>query len=571
MDITHNTTETAQRRGYPLALLPFAALIALTAILYINALWWWYDEWTREGSFYAHGVFIPFFVALMIWRDRERLRRLPIEHAWWGLGLVLLAIALVMFALRAEVTVTLSISFILFLIGASLILAGKAITRALLFPMLFLFTMIPIVPDQLINPIAFPIQVTSARMATALFNLTGFQATRTGTQIKLESYEMDVELPCSGFKTLVGLMSFAAAFAYLVQAAPWKRWTLFLIAGPLAILVNGVRITLIGFVGELFSADAAHTFHDYSGYIVLILGFMVLFSLARALKCEKFLHIPLIDPPPSEVESREPHTSSPTGDDDQKSKIENRKSDDVSEDYDARYGPPHTDTLRRLSAGLYPLLGIVALACLLKTQVRPPTSSIPPLSAAEIPTSLDNNGWIQVGQDRPINLSLQEYLKPKAWIDRDYVAAKPRTGFVNLLISAGDGRRVFHDPHTCFLGSGYFLHDVRKETLETPAGPVTVQVAEAENARDHTKSLLMFLYVVDGRQIQTTQGVNTAIIWQTLLGGTGRPSYFLRFRQLAPGTGEERLEELRSFIRSVWAAVYPKVVGGATEKQTARR
>lgn len=564
MDITNLTTQRTRRVARLFALLPLAALIILTAVLYINALWWWYDEWTTEHSFYAHGIFIPFFVALMVWRDRERLRRLPIERAWWGLALVLLAIALVMFALRAEVSVTLSISFILFLIGATLVLAGKAITRALLFPMLFLFTMIPLVPDQLINPVAFPIQVTSAQMATGLFNLMGIHSVRTGTQIKMENYPLNVELPCSGFKTLIGLMAFAAAFAYLVQAAAWKRWLLFLVAAPLAIIINGIRITLIGLVGELFSANAAHTFHDYSGYIVLILGFMALFSLAKALKCEKFLNIPLLDEPEGAQSPKSPapeHSNT-------KYQVPNAAPE---EDYDAKYGPPRTDTLRRLSGGLYPLLGIVAIACVLKTQVKPPTSTIPPLTAAEIPSTLDGGVWAQIGEDRPITPSLQEYLKPKAWVDRDYIAAAPRTGFVNLLISAGDGRRVFHDPHTCLLGAGFFLHDVRKETIDTPAGPVTVQVAEAVNANDRTRSLLMFLYVVDGRQIQTTQGVNTAIMWQTLFGGTGRPSYFLRFRQLANGTGEERQEELRSFIRAVWASVAPKVVGTSARTRTVQR
>ena len=52
-------------------MLPFALLIGLAAFLYSRALAWWYYEWTANGSFYAHGVFIPFFVGAMVWRDRE--------------------------------------------------------------------------------------------------------------------------------------------------------------------------------------------------------------------------------------------------------------------------------------------------------------------------------------------------------------------------------------------------------------------------------------------------------------------------------------------------------------------
>ena len=42
-------------------------------------------------------------------------------------------------------------------------------------------------------------------------------------------------------------------------------------------------------------------FHDYSGFIVLILAFTFLFNFARILKCERFLGIPLND----EMEKRD--------------------------------------------------------------------------------------------------------------------------------------------------------------------------------------------------------------------------------------------------------------------------
>src|SRR2546421_11426104 len=113
----------APRRRIDLgAVLPFLVLIGLIGFLYINALNWWYYEWTALGTYYQHGVFIPFFVALMIWRDRERLRRLPLSRSWWGLALIVPAIAIAVFAHRAEVTSTLSISFIMFLVGAVLFL-----------------------------------------------------------------------------------------------------------------------------------------------------------------------------------------------------------------------------------------------------------------------------------------------------------------------------------------------------------------------------------------------------------------------------------------------------------------
>src|SRR5689334_16331654 len=105
----------------PAALATLAIAIGLTAVVYWGAMKWWVVEWTAKGSFYAHGIFIPFFVGLMVWRDRERLRRLPVERCWWGLPLVFVALALVLASARAQVMVPVSVSFIVFLVGAVLV------------------------------------------------------------------------------------------------------------------------------------------------------------------------------------------------------------------------------------------------------------------------------------------------------------------------------------------------------------------------------------------------------------------------------------------------------------------
>ncbi len=56
-----------------------------------------------------------------------------------------------------------------------------------------------------------------------------------------------------------------------------------LIMWPLALLINGLRIALIGVVGNQWGPEAGHKFHDYSGYITLVLCFFVLFKIARGL------------------------------------------------------------------------------------------------------------------------------------------------------------------------------------------------------------------------------------------------------------------------------------------------
>jgi exosortase/archaeosortase family protein len=104
----------------------------------------------------------------------------------------------------------------------------------------------------------------------------------------MDDYSLFVDVPCSGFKLLLALLTFSAAFAFLVDGTKAKRLALFAFSVPLALLVNSVRIALIGVVGECVGAPAAHLFHDWSGLITLTLGFAALFGLAKGLGCRTF-------------------------------------------------------------------------------------------------------------------------------------------------------------------------------------------------------------------------------------------------------------------------------------------
>jgi exosortase len=128
----------------------------------------------------------------------------------------------------------------------------------------------------------------STQLANSLLHLLTFSTTLHGNVIRMENFDLFVDVPCSGFKLLLALLTFNAAFAFLVDGTVWKRLCLFLVAAPLALAVNVVRVTLIGIVGDCIGPAAAHVFHDWSGVITLILGFAALFTLAKVSGCRTF-------------------------------------------------------------------------------------------------------------------------------------------------------------------------------------------------------------------------------------------------------------------------------------------
>jgi exosortase/archaeosortase family protein len=116
----------------------------------------------------------------------------------------------------------------------------------------------------------------------------------------MNHYDLNVGGPCSGFKLLLSLTAFTTFFIMISKLGLAKNILLLLAINPLlALFINGLRIMLIGVVGEgsrvnpdagwvqyllRYGEDAGMVFHDYSGYITLLVCFVILHYIVRALE-----------------------------------------------------------------------------------------------------------------------------------------------------------------------------------------------------------------------------------------------------------------------------------------------
>lgn len=285
-DVSQGILPVLHRQDWP-TLAPFAAAAALLAALAWPVLRFWNYEYTKPESYYGHAPLIPLIVGLMLWHRRDVLRAVPKAPAVGALALLLPALALLVFAIKTQAEALESTGLLLTL-GSSVWLAlGTRFVRAAAFPLLFLWLMAPL-PGPVLNDSTLHVQMLSTVFADKLLHLMTFGTTLVGNVITMENYSLFVDVPCSGFKLLLALLTFSAAFAYLVDGKPARRLLLFAFSLPLSLLVNSVRIALIGVVGECIGASAAHVFHDWSGLITLVLGFIALFGLAKGLGCRTF-------------------------------------------------------------------------------------------------------------------------------------------------------------------------------------------------------------------------------------------------------------------------------------------
>jgi exosortase len=267
--------------------IPYAFSFALLVAISWPMLTWWYWEYTRPESYYSHAPLIPIMCGFMLWHRLPLLKAVEKKAYWPAIFLLVPSLALLVLSVKEDMRAVQSTAFLITIWSSVLLALGPRFFKAAWFQLFFLILMAPL-PAPLLNDSTLHFQMWSTMFAAKILSVTGFSNTQIGNVIHIDNYTMDVDVPCSGFKTLLALVTFNAFLANMLDGSFGRRLALFILCLPLALLINGVRIALIGMVGECIGFQAAHVFHDYSGLLTLTLGFMLLFTIARTLGCRKF-------------------------------------------------------------------------------------------------------------------------------------------------------------------------------------------------------------------------------------------------------------------------------------------
>ena len=266
-----------------LALWQAVILLALVGFLYRSILWNLVGQWWSDPNF-SHGFFVPMFSALVVWRDREKLKKIPVRQSWWGLPVVVASLmTLVVGVLGAELF--LSRTSLIFLIGGMVIyFAGWPFFRSVLFPWLFLLLMVPI-PSIVFNQITLPLQFFASQLATDILRMLGVPVLREGNIIILPSMPLEVAEACSGVRSLMSLGTMAIVYGYFVDRKVWRRVILALLALPVAVTANAIRIVGTGLTVQYWDPDKGQGFfHEFSGWLIFVVSLAMLLGLHSLLR-----------------------------------------------------------------------------------------------------------------------------------------------------------------------------------------------------------------------------------------------------------------------------------------------
>ncbi len=245
-------------------------------LLYAPTLVVWFEDLWNDPN-YGHGL--PLAVILVgagVIRHRrgERVEDGPPSSSWmlwagsgFGLGLA---------GVLAANDSLLRWSAVLSGLGLLEALLGKRAREAWRAPLLATLLLVPW-PYVIYFTATARLQRMSTTAAAAVLEVSGVPLAREGNLLHFPGYALEVVDACSGLRSLLTMTAMAGVIA-VVAGLSWRRSVgILLLAIPLALFTNLLRLVLTGYAARLGGPETAESvFHLGGGLLSFGLGALVL-------------------------------------------------------------------------------------------------------------------------------------------------------------------------------------------------------------------------------------------------------------------------------------------------------
>lgn len=260
----------------------FVIAIVLAVFTYWNGLTEAVFRWSNQEE-YSHGFLIPLVTLYILWEKQELIKASIGPPIWSGVLVILAAVSILIVGEISALFLLIQYSFVLLLVGLSLVTLGRA-TKYTFAPILLLLFAIPL-PYVIEVVLTAKLQLMSSWLGVSFIRLFNIPVFLEGNVIDLGVYQLQVVEACSGLRYLFPLMSLGFIAAYFYQATFWKRAIVFLATIPVTILMNSFRIGAIGVLVDNWGISMAEGFlHDFEGWIIFMACAVILFLLIWALE-----------------------------------------------------------------------------------------------------------------------------------------------------------------------------------------------------------------------------------------------------------------------------------------------
>ncbi|MGD8569872.1 MAG: VPLPA-CTERM-specific exosortase XrtD [Gammaproteobacteria bacterium] len=468
---------------------------------------------------YSYGYLVPFVVAFLIWQKKEDLQRIKFEGSWSGVVVVIAGLLLYMLGELSALYVVVQYSFLVVLTGLILSLVGWRAFKKIWVPLLILAFMIPL-PNFILRTLSAELQLISSQIGVWVIKAFGISVLLEGNVIDLGEYKLQVVEACSGLRYLFPLMTFGFITAYFYKSELWKRMLIFLSTIPITVLMNSIRIGIIGVTVEYWGQSMAEGFlHDFEGWVIFMtctgVLFLEMWLLARVGKQKRSLG--------SVFAIELPRKSAPGN-------------------------VPVSRSLPSSYIGVALLLAFMTTAALLmpeREEIQPPRKQF-----ALFPLVID--GW--QGKDERLEKIYVDALKFDDYIMADYRDSRQRE--VNFYVAYYGSQRKgesAHSPRSCIPGGGWQIESLTQRSIDgVKVNNYPLQVNRTVIAKGQDRQLVYYWFQQRGRVITNEYMVKWYLFWDAL---TKNRTDGALVRLTAYVTPEQDISEvdalMTDFLRSV--------------------
>jgi len=244
---------------------------------------------SRESS--SHIILIPFVSLFLLYSERKRIFAFPRPSAGPAIGLICVGIAIYLFAnwrLYPQggnaLLPAATLSLIFFWIGGFLLFYGIEAARTAAFPLLFLLLMVPL-PDGILYRVVNLLQKGSTELSYLLFRAAAVPVLKQGFLLYLPGVTIEVAEECSGIRSSVALFITCLLAAHLFLRTTWRQAFFALLALPLAIIKNGIRIVTLSLLSIYVDPSfLTGRLHRDGGFVFFLLMLAILAPVLRVLQ-----------------------------------------------------------------------------------------------------------------------------------------------------------------------------------------------------------------------------------------------------------------------------------------------
>jgi exosortase len=258
----------------------------LLVVLYMPTVLWLWDRWTLSVWHNAHGFLIFLVIIYLVSKELRRLKDLPVSSSAWGFLILVPALALHALDAGMHTQILSAIALVLTLPGLALLFLGVPRTKAIGFPLVFMFFTLPI-PLALTEHLHLVLRKIATLGTAYVVPKLGVPLYVEGTTLYIPRGVLQVADACSGFSTLYAAVAVACLVAYTCPD-PQRRVLVLLAAVPLAIGANIIRVILLVLLVQWQGLGILGTsWHTTSGLFTFALALPVIFWIGNVPAKEK--------------------------------------------------------------------------------------------------------------------------------------------------------------------------------------------------------------------------------------------------------------------------------------------